>query len=1029
MKFERVIIVTYLIFGLMQVTTAQSQSYFQQEVNYDIEVSLNDAQHLLTGNALITYTNNAPSELNEIRMHLWGNAYKNKRTAFAKQKLRQKNSKFYFAGEQDLGGYTQIDFLVNGQKVPWTYHKTHQDIAILKLNEPLRPGASITISAPFTLKIPASFSRLGHVGTSYQMSQWYPKPAVFDQRGWHEMPYLDQGEFYSEFGSFRVRITLPENYVVGATGTLVTPSEQNWLLERIRATEQLLKDSINELALDFPASSARTKTIEYTASRVHDFAWFADKRFHVLTDTAILSDGRRIPTFAMFTNQNAEYWEEAASYIKRAVEFYSSEVGNYPWEHATAVQSALSAGGGMEYPMITVIGEVEGAASLDEVITHEVGHNWFYGVLASNERDHPWLDEGLNTFYEFKYMSRYYTGTNVMGISLPKFLDKRLHGNDIVHLIRFFQTNNGAVPPDTHSDESSSIQYGAMSYLKPALCLKWLEASMGEAAFRRMIQDYYQTWQFRHPQPQDLRAVFLKHNPKADWFFDQMLTKKSTNYAITSSRRVQGGVEVTVKNKSDILSPLPLQAIEDGHVVSTKWVEGFRGKQTITVPCPDADAVMIDFDETTIDLHRGDNYRKIGKPRMPGLTLLPLAPDPKVARLGITPVVLWNSADKTQVGAVISNALFPGRPFSFILVPSYSIASESMTGVGEIRYRYLPKAGKIQYIEFGLFGRTYHFDYNWRTAQYLRFTKLAPAISVQIPNNSGSKAHHIRARALRINVQAPKFDSTGMLIGKQNLAWPIHELTWRFKSQAHPNPYNSMIQLEQQSYKNAFGNASNYLKATALHHQSFYYKTNRQIKFRIFTGYFLKNTARKVNSYHSELARGSLSLFPQTFSDYKFDGMFLGRGDAEGFLARQIEQVDGGFKIAHGSSYRALGFSNDFAAAINLSADLPKKLPFNLPLKPYVDLGYTSDLTAFGDGRSFSQKFFYSGGVSLSFLKGGAEVFFPIFNSPELRQQYRSVAAENAKNSRIKWNYFHWISWSIKLKDLHPRSLMDDFSK
>ena len=151
-----------------------------------------------------------------------------------------------------------------------------------------------------------------------------------------------------------------------------------------------------------------TKTLYFRADQVHDFAWFADKRFRVCTDTLQLPSGRVIDTWAFFTDEDGQHWQSALSYIKAATRYYSDRVGEYPYPQVTAVQSTGSAGGGMEYPMITLIGEVYSGYDLDEVITHEVGHNWFYSVLANNERDHAWMDEGLNSLFERAYLSERY---------------------------------------------------------------------------------------------------------------------------------------------------------------------------------------------------------------------------------------------------------------------------------------------------------------------------------------------------------------------------------------------------------------------------------------------------------------------------------------------------------------------------------------------------------------------------------------------------------------------------------------------
>jgi len=207
--------------------------YFQQEVNYKIAVTLHDTSHTLIGDIAIEYKNNAPNRLDFIYLHLWANAYQNQNTAFARQQLRVGSTEFYFAKDADLGGFSNLNFTIDGQQAILELQKDNPDIAILRLPKPLESGQTITIQSPFTLKIPASFSRLGHVEKSYQMTQWFPKPAVYDNKGWHPMPCLDMGEFYSEFGNFDVTITLPNNYVVAATGVLQTEREKEFLKEQV----------------------------------------------------------------------------------------------------------------------------------------------------------------------------------------------------------------------------------------------------------------------------------------------------------------------------------------------------------------------------------------------------------------------------------------------------------------------------------------------------------------------------------------------------------------------------------------------------------------------------------------------------------------------------------------------------------------------------------------------------------------------------------------------------------------------------
>ena len=350
------------------------------------------------------------------------------------------------------------------------------------------------------------------------------------------MPYLNQGEFYSEFGSFKVKLTLPKNYVVGATGTLQEIEEYNWLRNKATNDRATLAQRANTeeltnryVAEDYPASAAKTKTITYTAKRVHDFAWFADKRFKVLHDTLQLAGQlEAIDVWAMFTETQAGLWINATDYLKRSTRFYSEQLGAYPYPQVTGLQSALSAGGGMEYPMITVIGQTSDAAELDAVLAHEVGHNWFYGILASNERDHAWMDEGLNSFYEKRYMATFWPDRPV-GIGI---FNRHIDINRLAYHYTARQGKDQA--PDTPSDSLSSINYWISSYTKPSLALTQLEAQVSTQAFDKAMQAYFNKWKFKHPQPEDFFAVLHAElgSETTAWFSDAMLTVKTSDWVL-----------------------------------------------------------------------------------------------------------------------------------------------------------------------------------------------------------------------------------------------------------------------------------------------------------------------------------------------------------------------------------------------------------------------------------------------------------------------------------------------------------------
>jgi len=498
---------TLLLLAVCLASLASAQSYWQQQTDYTIDVSLNEKEKTLDGFERIVYTNNSPDTLSFIWFHLWPNAYRNDRTAFSDQMLENGNTSFYFSNKEQRGYINRLDFKVDGATAKMEDHPQHIDIVKLVLPKPLPPGAKVNITTPFHVKLPFNFSRGGYDGESFQITQWYPKPAVYDKNGWHPMPYLDQGEYYSEFGSFDVRITVPKNYVVAATGELQNAEEKEWLRTRANYdTEKVLpkkkvpapnvRGKQQVIAPVQQVTSVGTKTLQYTQTNVHDFAWFADKHFIYTTDTLRLSSGRVINVSSFYTPLQKDVWKGSIQYAKDAVRFYSNELGEYPYDVATVVQGPASFGGGMEYPTITIISPTSSAKSLDEVIAHELGHNWFQGILATNERQHPWMDEGMNTFYEQNYSEAKYG-------KAPRAYEV------------FFQTkatNRTDQPIATSSENLSELNYGLVSYHKTAEWMKLLEETLTPGKFRLMMQEYYAKWKFKHPQPEDFLDIVRTYN-------------------------------------------------------------------------------------------------------------------------------------------------------------------------------------------------------------------------------------------------------------------------------------------------------------------------------------------------------------------------------------------------------------------------------------------------------------------------------------------------------------------------------------
>ncbi|RYE57822.1 MAG: hypothetical protein EOP48_04960 [Sphingobacteriales bacterium] len=517
-----------IVFLLIQFVTS-GQEYWQQQVDMNIHVSLDETQHSLKGDVSMLYQNNSPDTLSFIWIHLWPNAYKNDRTAFNEQLLQQGRTDFYFSKETDKGYINQLAFSVNGQTAQTVDHPEHQDIIQLLLPSPLLPGKSINIKTPFHIKLPAIFSRSGHLDQFYQVTQWYPKPAVYDRKGWHPMPYLDQGEFYSEFGTFDVEIIVPEKYTVAASGNL-----------------------IREQVLD------TFKVHTYHQENIHDFAWFASKDLEKESMITTV-DGKPLTLAVYYKRGQKQFWENSLNVMKQAIEWRNQWIGPYPYSVVSVVASR-DLSGGMEYPTITLISNFENRTIRDRIIHHELGHNWFHGIIATNERQHPWMDEGMNSFYDRRTDSvlteNRHTKKNIFA---RQFSESTTQSGMLASLYNM----KADQPVETPSAQFSSLNYGMIAYEKTSQWMQLLETTMGTEKFDVLMKRYYSEWKFKHPYPEDFKTLAESVNGESlDQIFD-LLNRK-------------GSLRQPAKTKIEIKPLLSVSAEENVHTISVAPAVGYN---------------------------------------------------------------------------------------------------------------------------------------------------------------------------------------------------------------------------------------------------------------------------------------------------------------------------------------------------------------------------------------------------------------------------------------------------------------------
>jgi len=499
-----------ILLSLFSFSIFAQQAYFQQDLNYDIDVTLNDKDKSLKGFETIVYKNNSPSDLNFIWFHIWPNAYKNESTALFKQ-INGDTSRKEKLKNVTYGSIDGLNFRVNGKTAKTEAHPNPEYIDIIKVLLPsvLKSGDSVTITTDFTVKLPSYFSRSGYADTEFMVTQWYPKPAVFDRDGWHEFPYLDMGEFYSEYANYKVNITLPSGYVVGATGVIQNADE----LAAYKTIGAKNTANRNKPTIYTPVNKSATKTLTYSVKNVPDFAWFADKDLVIQYDTVKLASGKIVDAFSYYHNKKNTLWANSIDYIKDATKHYSKWIGEYEYPVVQAIEGPKNnASGGMEYPTITLITSPDAKKeTLDGVITHEVGHNWFMSMLGSNERMHTWQDEGFNTYFQFRYEAEKYKSNSIFGDAIPAKI-KELPTDKFLASIYGALSNvpmQSAIETPA-ADFKTSEEYGLISYAKTALWLYLLQSEVGQEKFDKAFQAYFSEWKNKHPTPADFKSSMEK---------------------------------------------------------------------------------------------------------------------------------------------------------------------------------------------------------------------------------------------------------------------------------------------------------------------------------------------------------------------------------------------------------------------------------------------------------------------------------------------------------------------------------------
>ena len=595
---------------------AQQNAYYQQGAQYKMDIDVNAEKFTYEGNQTLNYSNNSPDELNVVYFHLYWNAFKpnsmmDQRVAGqgknGDSRLQKDGISRLASIPKDQEGAQNIHWIKqNGKNLKFEIQET---VMKVYLNESLKPNSKTTFTMEWDAVIPQQIRRSGRnnkEGVDMTMTQWYPKIAEYDYDGWATFDYVGR-EFHAPFADFDVTIKIDKDYVIGAGGTLLNPTEVKGydVLANIKATKN-------------------KATWRWAAKNMLDFAWAADKDYSV--ESFDVPQGPKV-FFVYQKNDKTKFWGEAQPYVTKYYQIMNSRFGKYAYPSYSFIQGG---DGGMEYGMCTMIlGESKTLEDLMGLMVHEGSHSWYQQMLATNEPLRPWMDEGFTSYAESIVMHQLFPPTD----ERPNpFVDKINAYRGIVQK----KIEEPAVWLGDHHDNGTA--YSFASYVKGELYLVQLGYIVGEQNLEKIMTEYFKEWNMKHPTDRDFLHIAQKvSGMDLKWFHHYWInTIKTIDYGIKDVQYDKKSTTITLLNNGQVPMPIDFSVMttdkkiityqipmnmthtwkqKDGYgdLITEKYWPWTQKEYTLTIPYIKSQLSLlgIDFSQRMADVNPENNFVEV----------------------------------------------------------------------------------------------------------------------------------------------------------------------------------------------------------------------------------------------------------------------------------------------------------------------------------------------------------------------------------------------------------------------------------